>query len=54
MTFNVAVDGSAEWHFYRKAYRKARWRRLGQRCLNDFHRFQKEHPGAHGLIIVVL
>ena len=49
MTIDIAKDGTVKWIFYRKSYRKARWRRLGQRLLNDF----QKTPGAYGLILVV-
>lgn len=52
MVIEVFIDGSTKWHFYRKAYRKARWRNVGQRELKSFFRFKEEHPEAHGLIIV--
>lgn len=49
MTIDIAKDGTVKWIFHRKSYRKARWRRLGQRLLNDF----RKTPGAYGLILVV-
>ena len=49
MIIEVSQDGTVKWNFYRKAYRKARWRRLGRRLLNDF----RKTPGAYGLILVV-
>lgn len=52
MVIKVNKDCSVQWFIYRKGYKKARWRRLGLRCLNDFLRFQEDHHGAHGLIIV--
>ena len=55
MTIEVEKDRTVKWNFYRKAYRKARWRKLGQRCLNDFYRFAKERQWdeVSGLIVVV-
>lgn len=44
------VDGVVTWRFYRKAYRKARWRRLGQRQLNITLKY---YPNYDGIIIVV-
>lgn len=49
MVIEVCKDGTVKWRFYRKAYKKARWRRLGARLLADF---QKD-AGASGLIFVV-
>lgn len=49
MVIKVAKDGTVKWQFYRKAYKKTRWRRLGARLLEDF---QKD-AGASGLIFVV-
>lgn len=49
MLIKVANDGTVKWIFRRKSYRKARWRKLGQRFLNDF----QKTPGAYGLILVV-
>ena len=49
MTIEVAKDGTVKWIFYRKSYRKARWRKLGQRLLDDF----RKTPDAYGLIFVV-
>lgn len=43
----VHKDGQIEWHFWRKSYRKARWRKLGQRMLDDYIKH-----GLQGLIIV--
>lgn len=48
MVIKVSEDGSIKWIFRRKSYKKARWRRLGERLLKDF---QKD-IGAYGLIIV--
>lgn len=49
MAIKVEKDGTVKWIFHRKSYRKARWRRLGQRLLNDF----QKTPGAYGLILIV-
>ena len=49
MTIYVRKGGKIEWKFYRKSYRKARWRRLGQRLLNDF---MATNPEATGIIFV--
>ena len=48
MVIEIDKDGSVRYTFIRKSYRKARWRRLGQRLLRDF----LKTPGAAGLIIV--
>lgn len=48
MVIKVYDNGEAKWFFYRKSYRKARWRKLGQRLLNDF----KKEYSTKGLIIV--
>lgn len=48
MTIIIRDDGVIKWKFYKKSYRKARWRKLGQRLLNDF----LKQPGAKGLIFV--
>ena len=50
MTIHVNKLAKIEWNFYRKGYRKARWRRLGQRLLN---RMQEEFPGYDTLIVVL-
>lgn len=50
MTIEFDKGGNVTWCFYRKAYKKARWRRLGQRLLNYE---LKIYPGYSGLIIVV-
>ena len=50
MTIEFDKGGNVTWRFYRKAYKKARWRRLGQRSLNYV---LKNYPGYSGLIIVV-
>lgn len=34
MTIIIHPDGRIEWHFYKKAYRKSRWRKVGQRLIN--------------------
>ena len=52
MVIEVKKDGSVEWHIYKKSYRKSRWRKVGNRELKYFMNFRKDHPGAHGLIIV--
>ena len=53
MTIEISKDGKIKWSFYRKHYKKARWRRAGQRELNWFLKFMEENPGAYGIIIVV-
>ena len=50
MTITVDKQGNIVWHIYRKSYKKARWRRVGQRCINDM---LKNFPGYDGLIIVI-
>ena len=50
MTIEFDINGNTVWHFYRKAYRKARWRKVGQRLL-DYE--LKNFPGYSGLIIVI-
>ena len=52
MVIEITTDGIIRWHIYRKAYKKARWRRAGQRELNCFLRFKEQKPLAHGLIII--
>jgi hypothetical protein len=52
MVIKISKDGTIEWKFYRKSYRKARWRNAGKRELDWFMKFKKENPEAHGLIIV--
>ena len=54
MTIEVSKDRTVKWNFYRKAYKKARWRRLGERCIKDFFRFIDEHPGSTGGLIVII
>jgi len=49
MVIWVEKDGTVRWVFRRKSYRKARWRKLGQRLLDDF----KKTPGVSGMIFVV-
>lgn len=48
MVIEVAKDGTVKWRFYRRSYKKARWKRLGERLLADF----KKEADAHGLIFV--
>ena len=48
MIIIIHRDGSVAWHFHRKSYRKARWRKAGQRQVNDI---QKD--GSFGLAIVI-
>lgn len=48
MYIEVFDWGEVKWHFYRKSYRKARWRKLGSRLLKDF---QKQYA-AKGVIHV--
>ena len=48
MTITVHQDGQNEWHFYRKSYRKARWRKVGQRMVDAMLRDR-----YHGLVIVI-
>lgn len=49
MIIKVEDWGEVKWIFYRKSYKKARWRKLGQRLLDDFQKM----PGAKGIIFVV-
>jgi hypothetical protein len=53
MLIEITTDGTIIWHIYRKAYKKARWRRAGKRELNSFLRFKEHEPLAHGLIIIM-
>ena len=41
-------DGATIWTFYRKQYRKARYRRWGQRAIKYL---DKKRPGWSGLIV---
>lgn len=50
MLIEVFEDGSVKWHFFRKSYRKARWKREGDRQLQYF---QKHFPGGSGMIGVI-
>jgi hypothetical protein len=51
MIINFDNDGIiTEWFFSRKGYKKARWRRKGQRWL-DYN--IKTFPGFSGTIIVI-
>ena len=49
MSIEIGKDGIVKWFFYKKSYKKARWRKFGQRFLDDF----RKTPGAYGLIFVV-
>ncbi len=48
MLIVVDYDGTATWTFSRKSYRKARWRRAGQRMVDDV---KKNYPGFVSYII---
>ena len=48
MTIHIDLEGNIIWNFYRKAYRKARWRRIGTRCIQYM---QKHYPGSDTLIV---
>lgn len=48
MIIIVTSYGNIIWKFYRKSYKKARWRKSGQRVLNNF---LKDYP-AKGIICV--
>lgn len=48
MVIIVTSYGKIIWKIYRKSYKKARWRKLGQRMLNDFQR----QYAAKGIIYV--
>lgn len=50
MSITIDPYGNVTWNFYRKAYRKARWRRIGAR---DLKRFKKYYPESSGLIMVI-
>ena len=50
MTILIDKEGKVTWNFYRKSYRKARWRKLGKRELDNI---KKYYPGYAGLIIIV-
>ena len=43
----VLKDGRTKWYFLRKSYRKARWRKLGQRMIDYYIKH-----GSYGLIVV--
>ena len=49
MMISIALDGTVKWRFDRKSYRKARWRKLGQRMIDDI----LKEPGAYGMIYVI-
>ena len=53
MVIEVKEDGSVEWSFYRKSYRKSRWRNKGHRELKAFMEYREKYPEAHGLVIVI-
>lgn len=44
----VRDDEDIEWRFYRKSFKKARWRKAGQRLLNDYLKI----PAPKGVIWV--
>ena len=48
MTIDIDREGNVSWHFYRKSYKKARWRRAGQRQVNCI---LEEYSGHSSLII---
>jgi len=47
MTIFIYKDGRTVWKFYIKSYKKARWRKLGQRMVNEIIK-----SGCHGLVII--
>lgn len=47
MTIERKKDGTTIWTFYRKQYRKARYRKWGERHLRDLDKFS---PGWWGII----
>lgn len=49
MTIEFDEHGNVQWNFYRKAYRKSRWRKLGQRLLDSM----LKEGYKNGMIIVV-
>ena len=50
MYVEVKADGSIKWTFYRKAYKKSRWKKVGKRQV-DF--LMSAYPGFTGGIIVI-
>ena len=48
MSYNKREDGTFEWHFYRKQYKKARYRKCAER---EIKLMDKICPGWHGIII---
>lgn len=52
MVIQIFPNGLIEWRFYRKAFRKARWRKLGSRCLKNMLKTIEDDGLKGGLIIV--
>ena len=50
MTITIDKNGVIKWNFYRKSYRKSRWRKIGQRLLNNIIKY---YPDYSGLILVI-
>ena len=48
MTVDIEKDGTIVWKFYRKAYKKARFRRHAQRQIDWLTR---DYPG-HSILII--
>lgn len=49
MTIRFDEHGNVQWNIYRKAYKKSRWRKCGQRLLE--HCMKQGYKS--GLIIVI-
>ncbi len=49
MIIKFDEHGNVQWNFYRKAYKKARWRKAGKRQLD----FMLKHGYKRGLIVVI-
>lgn len=50
MLIEIDEAGGIKWHFFRRSYRKARWKREGARQLRYF---QDHFPGGSGMIAVI-
>ena len=48
MSYNRKEDGTSEWKFYIKQYKKARYRKKAER---EIRWLDKNVPGWHGIII---
>lgn len=49
MTITFDERGNVQWNFYRKAYKKSRWRKCGQRQLD----YMLKSGYKSGLILVI-